>query len=131
MTCRLDNGFVKFFSTLPIVGDVLNPIARSHLKNQHNHIILTEKNELKDSKAANYAFAKTRLAKDVIGLTSAVAAFALLFFVFTPPVSALIGLIIAGAVAAAGVYYLVDGIIATLRLRQASIALATPVQIGV
>ncbi|CDZ80958.1 hypothetical protein BN1013_01486 [Candidatus Rubidus massiliensis] len=124
MTCRLDNGFVKFCSALPLVGDLLNPIARNHVKKNHSYTFIgTEEHCNPD--LAKHHFAQARVAKDVIGLTSAVAAFALLFFVFAPPVSALIGLIIAGTIAAAGVYYLVDGIIATVRLRQTSIRLAT------
>lgn len=126
MTCRLDNGFVKFCSALPLVGDLLNPIARYHIKKNHAYTSIDTKEHCNPD-LAKYHFAQARVAKDVIGLTSAVAAFALLFFVFTPPVSALLGLIIAGTLAAAGVYYLVDGIIATVRLRQASIKLGTSI----
>lgn len=123
MDCRLDNGFAKFCSALPVVGDVLNPIARHHF-DKHANEVMAEESEIRGAAEAKHTYAKARVAKDVIGLTSAVAAFALLFFVYTPPVSALIGLIIAGAIAAAGVYYLVDGIVASVRLRQASVAVA-------
>lgn len=127
MVNNLDNGFVKFCSALPLVGDILNPIARSSLNKQTIEDIQKEglsPTIARDKAIARHDFAKARVAKDVIGLTSAVAAFALLFFVYTPPVSALIGLIIAGAIAAAGIYYLIDGIVASVRLRQASLAVA-------
>ncbi|CDZ80956.1 hypothetical protein BN1013_01484 [Candidatus Rubidus massiliensis] len=122
MVNNLDNGFVKFCSALPLVGDILNPIAQNSMeklsKNAAQNIL--EPQKLIDTLKAKHDFAKARVAKDVIGLTSAIAAFALLFFVFTPPVSALIGLIIAGTIAAAGVYYLVDGIIAAVRLKSSA-----------
>lgn len=114
MNCRLDNFFTRVGSALPIVGDVLLPIVQHHLKS-HLDPVLVQEDYCKLKKVYNI----TRLVKDIVGVSAAVTAFALLFYVFIPPAFP-IALIIGLVITAVSVYYGVDGIFAAINLSGSS-----------